>query len=65
MEVLIGNVWEARNYAMFEGENERQNIQKKLGQVGKKRVASIWKQIKSLNKSTSIFKLVKANLVSP
>ncbi len=48
--------------------DERQNIYKKkqtLGQVGKKRVASVWKQIKSLNKSTTIIELVKENLVSP
>ena len=59
-------MWEARNYAMFEGKKMNGKTYKKkttktIGQLGKKRVASVWKPIKSLNKSTSIFKLV-ANL---
>ena len=43
MEALIGNVWEARNYAMFEGKKTNGKAYKKtpLGQVGKKRVASV------------------------
>ncbi len=37
VHVLIGNVWEAINYAMFEGKQkiERQNIPKTIGHVGK------------------------------
>ena len=74
VQVLIGNVWEAINYAMFEEnwkkkhtKKKKKNIPKTIGQVGnKKTVWSMWKQIKILYKSTStIFKLVKANLVSP
>ena len=36
VEVLIGNVWEARNYAMFEGKKERQNIPKQKNKKNKR-----------------------------
>ena len=68
VEVLIGNVWETINYAMFEGKQKtngdktQANICKTIGQVAKKKtVWGVWKQIKILNKSIStIFKLMKA-----
>ncbi len=71
MEILIGNVWEAINYTMFRGKQKTkrttsQYISKIIDQVGKKMtVWSVWKKIKILKSTATIFKLMKANLGEP